>query len=137
MSSDTTTKSDLRCVVVTPEETVLETDAEFVALPLFDGEIGIGMHHSAMIGRLGYGELRIRSESETLRYYVDGGFVQIADNLVSVLTSRSFPADNVDAEMAAEQLSSALSRKAVGDDQISIRDRLQLQARAQLRMARQ
>ncbi|HCK41942.1 MAG TPA: F0F1 ATP synthase subunit epsilon [Planctomycetaceae bacterium] len=137
MSSDTTTKSDLRCVVVTPEETVLETDAEFVALPLFDGEIGIGMHHSAMIGRLGYGELRIRSGSETLRYYVDGGFVQIADNLVSVLTSRSFPADNVDAEMAAEQLSSALSRKAVGDDQISIRDRLQLQARAQLRMARQ
>ena len=137
MSSDTTTKSDLRCVVVTPEETVLETDAEFVALPLFDGEIGIGMHHSAMIGRLGYGELRIRSGSETLRYYVDGGFVQIADNLVSVLTSRAFPADNVDAEMAAEQLSSALSRKAVGDDQISIRDRLQLQARAQLRMARQ
>ena len=137
MSSDTTTKSDLRCVVVTPEETVLETDAEFVALPLFDGEIGIGMHHSAMIGRLGYGELRIRSGSETLRYYVDGGFVQIADNLVSVLASRSFPADNVDAEMAAEQLSSALSRKAVGDDQISIRDRLQLQARAQLRMARQ
>ncbi|MCH2595832.1 MAG: F0F1 ATP synthase subunit epsilon [Pirellulales bacterium] len=137
MSSDTTTKSDLRCVVVTPEETVLETDAEFGALPLFDGEIVIGMHHSAISGRLGYGELRIRSGSETLRYYVDGGFVQIADNLVSVLTSRSFPADNVDAEMAAEQLSSALSRKAVGDDQISIRDRLQLQARAQLRMARQ
>lgn len=128
--------SNLRCVVVTPEETVLDTEAEFVALPLFDGEVGIGLHHSPMIGRLGYGELRIRNGSNTSRYYVDGGFVQVVDNLVSVLTNRSLPAANVDAEVASELLSSALSRKATGDDQIAIRDRTLSQARAQLRMAR-
>ena len=128
--------STLRCVVVTPEETVLDTEAEFVALPLFDGEVGIGLHHSSMIGRLGYGELRIRNGSDTSRYYVDGGFVQVADNLVSVLTNRSLPAANVDAEVASELLRSALSRKATGDDQIAIRDRTLSQARAQLRMAR-
>ena len=32
----------LRCVVVTPEATILDRPAEFVALPLYDGEIGIG-----------------------------------------------------------------------------------------------
>jgi len=128
--------SALRCVVVTPEETVLSTEAEFVALPLFDGEVGIGLHHSPMIGRLGYGELRIRTGSETSRYYVDGGFVQVADNLVSVLTNRSLPAADIDAEVASEQLRSALSRKATGDDQLKIRDRMLSQARAQLRMAR-
>ena len=128
--------STLRCVVVTPEETVLDTEAEFVALPLFDGEAGIGLHHSPMIGRLGYGELRIRNGSDTSRYYVDGGFVQVADNLVSVLTNRSLPVANVDAEVASELLRSALSRKATGDDQIAIRDRTLSQARAQLRMAR-
>jgi F-type H+-transporting ATPase subunit epsilon len=128
--------STLRCVVVTPEETVLDTEAEFVALPLFDGEVGIGLHHSPMIGRLGYGELRIRNGSDTSRYYVDGGFVQVANNLVSVLTNRSLPAANVDAEVASELLRSALSRKATGDDQIAIRDRTLSQARAQLRMAR-
>lgn len=31
----------LKCVVVTPERTVLDEQAEFVALPLYDGEIGI------------------------------------------------------------------------------------------------
>ena len=31
----------LTCIVVTPEETALEEQAEFVAMPLFDGEIGI------------------------------------------------------------------------------------------------
>ena len=82
MSTETST-SALQCVVVTPEETVLECEADFVALPLFDGEVGIAPLHSPMIGRLGFGEMRIRSGSETTRYYVDGGFVQVADNLRS------------------------------------------------------
>ena len=42
----------LTCTVVTPETTVLDTSAFFVALPLFDGEIGIAPAHSPMIGRL-------------------------------------------------------------------------------------
>ena len=132
--SQTTSNASLRCVVVTPEETVLDTAADFIALPLFDGEIGIAVNHSPMIGRLGYGELRIRSDAETTSYYVDGGFVQIADNVVSVLTNRSTPAEAVDAEVAQEQLQTALGRAAAGDEQLMTRDRAQAQARAQLRM---
>ena len=134
--SDTNSNSTLRCVVVTPEETVLDTTADFIALPLFDGEVGIGRDHSAMIGRMGFGELRIRSGQETTRYYVDGGFVQVAENLVSVLTNRSVTALELDAEVAQEQLTTALGSKALGDDQITIRERSVTQARAQLRMAR-
>ncbi len=62
-----------------------------------------------MIGRLGYGELRIKVGSETRRYYVDGGFVQVAGNLVSVLTNRAVPAASVDARVAAELLTQARS----------------------------
>ncbi len=131
-----TTANTLRCVIVTPEETVLDTTADFVAVPLYDGEVGIGLHHSAMMGRLGYGELRIRSGEETTRYYVDGGFVQVADNVVSVLTNRAIASEDVDAEVAEEQLRSALGRKIAGDEQLAIRDRTLAQSRAQLRIAR-
>jgi F-type H+-transporting ATPase subunit epsilon len=127
----------LRCIVVTPEETVLDTSAEFVALPLFDGEVGILPMHSPMIGRLGYGEMRIRSGGIVSRYYVDGGFVQVLDNTVSVLTNRALPSDQVRGDVAAEQLRSALSRPAAGDDEMAIRNRLIAQARGQLRMANQ
>ena len=65
--------------------------ADFVALPLYDGEIGIAPGHSPFIGRLGYGELRVVNGGGRTRYYVDGGFVQVADNLVSVLTKRAIP----------------------------------------------
>jgi F-type H+-transporting ATPase subunit epsilon len=127
--------AELTVIVVTPEQTVLEESAEFVALPLFDGEIGIGINHSPMIGRLGYGEMRIRNGAQTQRLYVDGGFVQVANNVVSVLTNRAVTADKLDPLVAAEQLSSARQRKAHTDELLAIRDRLELQARAQLRVA--
>ena len=63
----------LQCIVVTPEQTLYDQPAEFVALMLFDGEIGIAPGHSPMIGRLGCGEMRIRHEGRTDRYYVQGG----------------------------------------------------------------
>lgn len=136
MSETTTKTKTLRCVVVTPEETVLDTTADFIALPLFDGELGVSLHHSPMIGRLGFGELRIRSGSETTRFYVEGGFVQIADNVVSVLTNNSLASEKVKEDEAKEKLDTLLGEKATGDEQLDIRDQVVGQARAQLRMAR-
>src|SRR6478609_7320069 len=102
----------LTCTVVTPEQTALETKADFVALPLFDGEIGIAANHSPLIGRLGYGEMRIKTGGQTLSYYVDGGFVQVADNVVAVLTNRALPAARLDPAAAEAHLQAALSRPA-------------------------
>jgi len=126
----------ITCTVVTPEETALEVKADFVTLPLFDGEIGIGANHSPLIGKLGFGELRLRIGGKVTRYYVDGGFVQVAGNVVSVLTDRAVPAEQVDAGAAENQLSSSLKRKAHTPELMDIRDRQVAQARAQLRVAR-
>jgi len=126
----------LRCVVVTPERTVVDTPAESVVVPMADGEYGVLANHSPLIGRLGYGELRVRSGDRTQRFYADGGFVQVADNLVSVLTNRALAAGSLDARMAAEQLQTALARPAAGDEELAIRERLISQARGQIRVAR-
>ena len=126
----------LKCVVVTPEATLVDTFADFVALPLFDGEIGIAPLHSPMIGRLGYGEMRIVRNGTTRSYYVDGGFVQVVDNVVSVLTSRAIPASRLDAAVAAEQLAAARGRASHTPELMAIRDRAETQARAQLRVSR-
>jgi F-type H+-transporting ATPase subunit epsilon len=127
---------ELTCTVVTPEQTALETKADFVALPLFDGEIGIAANHSPLIGRLGYGEMRIRSGGQTQVYYVDGGFVQVAENVVAVLTNRAVPARTLDAAAAQNQLEAALQRPANTPELFEIRDRQIAQARAQIRTAR-
>jgi F-type H+-transporting ATPase subunit epsilon len=126
----------LHCVVVTPEQTALEQDAEFVALPLFDGEIGIAPNHSPLIGRLGYGEMRIKSGGTTKTLYVDGGFVEVAGNTVSVLTNRAVAANQVDGTAAESRLAGAMRLPAGTAEQLAIRDRQVAQARAQIRIAR-
>jgi len=127
--------AQLELIVVTPESTVLETAADFVALPLYDGEIGILPGRAPLIGRLGFGELRVVIGGQTTRYYVDGGFVQVAKNVVSVLTNRAVPAKSLDAGAAREHLAAARSRKANTDELLAVRDRMERQARAQLRLA--
>lgn len=127
---------ELRVVVVTPETTLLDDAADFVALPLFDGEIGIAPLHSPMIGRLGFGEMRIIRNEVERRIYVDGGFVQVADNVVSVLTNRSVDVKDLNAAAAEEQLKTAMKQKADTDELLAIRDRAVAQSRAQLRAVR-
>jgi F-type H+-transporting ATPase subunit epsilon len=131
-----TLAADLRVVVVTPEQTVLETTTDFVALPLYDGELGVAPGHAPMIGRLGYGELRIGHEPNVQRYYIDGGFVQVSDNVVSVLSNRAIPAARLDATAIEASLQAAVAQPAAGEDQMARRDRAVAQSRAQLQVAR-
>ena len=88
-----------------------------------------------MIGRLGCGEMRIRREERTDRYYVEGGFVEVLGDVVSVLTQRAVPAAEIDEAVAQEQLLSAQSRRATTPEALAVRDRAVAQSRAQLRIA--
>src|SRR6266481_7743738 len=85
----------VQCVVVTPERAVLDEAADFVALPMYDGELGVLRGRAPLIGRLGYGELRIRRNGDIRRYYVDGGFAQVRNNVVTVLTPRAVRAEDI------------------------------------------
>jgi F-type H+-transporting ATPase subunit epsilon len=123
-------------VIVTPEQTVLETEADFVALPLYDGEIGIAPGRAPLIGRLGFGELRIRQGGTTTAYYVDGGFVQVADNVVSVMTSQAMLPARINLDAAEKQLAEATRQSAISEEGEKIRDRRLAQARGQIRTAR-
>ncbi len=128
--------AELHCIVVTPERTVREGTVDFVALPLFDGQIGIAPGHAPLIGRLGCGELRILDGPQTERYYVEGGFVEVLAGVVTVLTSRAVAAADLDPAVVQEQLTTARSRPANTPELMAQRDRAVEQARAQLRTAR-
>ena len=126
----------MQCIVVTPERTVYEQTAEFVAVSLYDGEIGIAEGHAPMIGRLGCGEMRIRRETQEIdRYYVEGGFVEVLGDVVSVLTQKAIPEAELDPAVALEQLRAAQSRRATTPEAAVARDLAAAQSRAKLRVA--
>src|SRR5438874_2542566 len=130
-------KSDkpLECVIVTPERAVLAEAVDFVALPMYDGELGVLPGRAPLIGRLGYGELRIVQGNNTRRFFVDGGFVQIRNNIITVLTSRAIPAAELKVQVAEQALEAAKKPAATPEAQ-EAQLKAQQRARAQLRMAR-
>jgi F-type H+-transporting ATPase subunit epsilon len=128
------TSHALHCVVVTPERAVLDETADFVALPMYDGELGVLPGRAPLIGRLGYGELRIRHGEATKRYYVDGGFAQVRSNVVTVLTPRALRAEEINTQTVTQALESARAPGATPEAQ-EAQLRAQERARAQLRIA--
>jgi F-type H+-transporting ATPase subunit epsilon len=133
-SQPSTQRASLQCVVVTPEQALLDEPADFVALPMYDGELGVLPGRAPLIGRLGYGELRVRQGARTQHYYVDGGFAQVRANVVTVLTSKAMAAAEISPDAATRALELAL-KPATGDD-VEVQLKQQARARAQLRVAK-
>lgn len=138
--ADTKKSGTVRCVIVTPEQTSLDTQARSVTLPLFDGRRGVGRGHSPFIGRLGAGEVRIVGEQGAAadavrRLFVDGGFVEVGHDTVTVITQRAIPAEKLDAPAARAELEKLVGSRAAGDEAIDARLKAEHAARALVRTA--
>ena len=75
--------------VVSPERVLFEGQADSVVAPAFDGEVGILRSHAPMVTLLGRGELRVTSGGAVTRFTVEGGFLQVADDQVRVVTEKA------------------------------------------------
>jgi F-type H+-transporting ATPase subunit epsilon len=79
----------LKVSVISPERTVFEGEADMVVVPAWDGEMGILRGHAPMLVLLGKGPLRIRTKGGEQRFDVEGGFLQVVDDIVTVLSERA------------------------------------------------
>jgi F-type H+-transporting ATPase subunit epsilon len=127
--------AQIQLVIVTPETTTFDQAVDSVVLPLIDGEAGVYANHSPMIGRLGPGELRAKTGSTTERFFVDGGFVQIENNVVTVLPGSSVPAAELVLADAKAALEKANAEPSNTPELAEIKAKSISQARAQVRIA--
>ncbi len=132
-----TSRRLLRCIVVTPERAVLDISADFVALPMHDGELGVLPGRRPMIGRLGIGELRVASAGETKRFFIDGGFAQVRADNVTILTQHAMPAEDIrpDAVVVESQRARELSGRS--PDEAAAKERAEQRARVKRRLTGQ
>jgi F-type H+-transporting ATPase subunit epsilon len=79
----------LRVVVISPERTLFDGEAEMVVAPAWDGEIGILRGHAPLMALLGSGEMRVKQGGAVERFQVEGGFLQVVDNAVTVLSEKA------------------------------------------------
>lgn len=124
----------LRCVVVTPECAVLDETAESIVLPLFDGESGVLPGREPLMGKLRSGELRL-SGAKTRSLFVDGGFVQVVGDTVTVLTPRALTPGQID-QAAVQKVLEAPSVAGISSAAMEERQASLAKARAQMKVAR-
>lgn len=79
----------LTVALITPGATVFEGEADLVVVPAWDGEVGFLRNHAPMMALLGEGVMRVTLDGAEHHFRLAGGFVQVAENVVSVLTERA------------------------------------------------
>ena len=79
----------LHVSVISPERTLFDGEVDSVVVPAFDGEVGILLNHAPMMTLLGKGTLRLGPEVGGKRFQVEGGFLQVSDNKVHVVTEHA------------------------------------------------
>ena len=130
------TMSGFQCSVITPEAAVLETDATAASFPAHDGEFGILRNRAPLVCKLGIGTLRVETPEGTRRLYIDGGFAEVRENRLTILTNNALAPDAIDADAARQALAEAEAMRITDTVSLGRRQDAIARAKAQIRLAR-
>ena len=72
--------------IITPDKSILESEASEVTIPSYEGQMGILKDHIPLITFLRPGFIIIQ-EKEEKKYYVEEGTVEFSNNILLILTS--------------------------------------------------
>ncbi len=130
------TGEKLRLVIVTPERTLFDEPVSALRFPLYDGDIGVLPGRLPLIGRLGSGELKVTTASGEQSFFIDGGFAQVQGAVISLLTHRAVPANDLSVADAEKQLAAADAKAAKSEVEMVAKLADQQRARRMLALAK-
>lgn len=125
-----------QCALVTPQKQVLDEPLTYASIPAWDGQIGIAPGRAALLVKLGDGVLRLDFDGgESRWFFLAGGFAQMKDNRLSLLTDEAVLADEIVREEVDKALEEATQLSAATLDQVEERRRRVSRARTLLHLA--
>ena len=95
--------------VVSAEASIFSGEAEFVVLPGIMGELGIYPKHTPLVTQIKPGTVRIKvpGQTEEQFVYVQGGFLEVQPDVVTVLSDTAIRAHDLDEAKALQAKLSA------------------------------
>ncbi len=98
--------------LVTPERVVFRGDVVGVTSPGVEGGFQVLKNHAALLTALDVGRIRLRNAQQNeSSYATSGGFVEVRDNVVTILAETAERAEDIDvarAERARERAEARL-----------------------------
>ncbi|MGZ3715091.1 MAG: ATP synthase F1 subunit epsilon, partial [Ktedonobacterales bacterium] len=92
----------LHVTIVTAQQTVFDGEAEEVIAPGSEGQLGILPRHAPLLTTLATGELRLRERGVDEGLFVSGGFLEVNDNVVTILADDAERASEIDEARAQD-----------------------------------
>lgn len=121
--------------IVSAEKEIFSGLAEMLVANLVNGEVGILPRHTPLLARMKPGEVRVKTPTEELSFYVSGGLLEVQPHVVTVLADTALRARDIDeaaALKAKERAEEALRNRQVDIDYAKAQAEL-AEAIAQLR----
>jgi F-type H+-transporting ATPase subunit epsilon len=94
----------LRLRVVTPERQLIDEEVDEVTAPGTAGEFGVLPNHTTFLSSLQPGRLTYKRGGQLYRMAISGGFLEVVDNVVTVLADSAEFANEINAERARTAL---------------------------------
>lgn len=92
--------AELTLRVITPDAIVVDASASSIKIPAVDGSMGILPRHAAMVAALDSGVLTYHVGGKEEAIYVSGGFCEVRDNTVRVVSEAGEKPAEIDEERA-------------------------------------
>lgn len=96
--------------LVTPERRVLVAQADEAIVPGGRGLFGVRPGHTPFLSLMEPGLMTLREGSNSQRFFVAGGFVQVANDKILILADQAEPVSDIDVEASKQRLLAAQER---------------------------
>ena len=106
--------------IITPEKTILKSEATEVTIPSFEGQMGILKDHIPLITFLRPGIILVQNQEEK-KYFVEEGTVEFSDNNLLILSSTAKDLKNIEKNSINDLIEQA--EKKLKDSSLSDKDK--------------
>ena len=106
--------------IITPDKTILKSEATEVTIPSFEGQMGILKDHIPLITFLRPGIISVQNQEEK-NYFIEEGTVEFSDNNLLILTSTAKDLKNMEKNFINDLIDQA--EKKLKDSGLSDKDK--------------
>lgn len=108
--------------IISPEKVVLQEEVDEIIAPTVNGQIGILPNHVNLLTQIEPGEMIVKIKGKEHYIAITGGFLQIANNKISILADYAIRSEEINAQKALEAQKRAEDGKKKAQENANDRD---------------
>ncbi|MCB1144428.1 MAG: ATP synthase F1 subunit epsilon [Leptospiraceae bacterium] len=112
--------------VISPEKILYTGEADYVRIPGVMGSFGVMFNHASLVSEMEIGVLEVKNGDQRMSMVIDGGFVQVRNNVVNILANSGDTKEVLKLDVLRTNLQKLVDSKAPSEEIKKVKTRLSL-----------